>query len=135
LQLKIWQKTGVFRRSQRKLGNSKVTTVSYTRRLEKLEELLRAQGRANSSPLYFSRLPDVEDADALDGLVAADNIRETDRDRVEFIVRTMIDPPETDDAPVLGDQTTPAISGPCGRSEDASKRFSRRLEYPPLGVV
>jgi hypothetical protein len=38
-------------------------------------------------------------SNALDRLVAAGKIKEIDRDRVTFIVRTIIHPPERPDAP------------------------------------
>jgi hypothetical protein len=67
--------------------------VSFTKRLERLEDAIRARGRLDTSPLYF-RLPAGEDKAAeLDRLVTAGKITDRDRDRVTFVVRTIIDPP------------------------------------------
>jgi hypothetical protein len=108
--------------------------MNLAKRLERLEHLYREKGRLGRGPLYCSRRQDEDETAALDRLVAAGKIRETDRDRVTLLVRVMIDPPETGAAPVLGDVTTPAITGPCGRDE-ASKKFYRPIEYQPSGIV
>jgi hypothetical protein len=92
--------------------------MSLSTRLDKLEAAMRGrdggdppdqpwlayrlQDWAEGYPVAFEEwergnLPQFK-ADALDRLVAAGKIREIDRERVTFIVRTIVHPPERPDA-------------------------------------
>jgi hypothetical protein len=95
--------------------------TAFAKRLEKLEELLKA--RSDTGPVYCSRREDETEADALERL-------DVDPDRVVWVVRTYVDPPERSEEPILGEITaTPPISGHCGRTETAERR---ELEYRPI---
>jgi hypothetical protein len=94
--------------------------MSLATRLDKIEAALRALegGESTEEPWLVYRLSDwaegcpvaVEEwemhkipkwkANALDRLIAAEKIRETDRERVTFIVRTIVHPPERPDDPL-----------------------------------
>jgi hypothetical protein len=83
---------------------------SLNRELEQLQKLLRDSGRDEREPIYFSLHDWADDAPttfeeaeaedaisrlmpaALDRLIEAGKITERERDRVIFIVRTIINP-------------------------------------------
>jgi hypothetical protein len=81
---------------------------------------------------------------ALDRLVAAGKIREIDRERVTFIVRTIVHPPEREDAPRRKDRASDLLPGPFsfGGAERGRPRAGPflfvvgfgRSAVPPLGI-
>jgi hypothetical protein len=87
-------------------------TASQNRRLERLEAHVRAaQNREGEFYLCRQLIYDPHEwdidkeeaisrmmADERDRLVAAGEIRDEDRDRVQFIVRIIVDPPKREDA-------------------------------------
>jgi len=94
-----------------------VSAMNLERRLEKVKALANARDNGNVPWLYYELHKWAEgcpvafddgEADAglaryaplaLDALVAAGKIREQDRDRVTFIVRTLVRPPVSLDIP------------------------------------
>jgi hypothetical protein len=105
--------------------------MSLTTRLDKLEAAMRGRDPPNGSwicrrliydPLEWACEEDEAisrmQAYELDRLVAAGEIGETDRGRVAFIIRAIVDPPERPDDPCLRTQREGASS------------FSTRLHSP-----
>jgi len=87
--------------------------MSLTTRLDKLEAAMRGRDPPNGSwicrrliydPLEWACEKDEAisrmKADELDRLVAAGEIRDTDRERVTFIIRAIVCPPERPDDPL-----------------------------------
>jgi hypothetical protein len=90
--------------------------MSLSTRLDKLEAAMR--GRDGGEPpdgawiwrrlIYYPREWEIEEdeaisrikTDELDRLVAAGKIREIDRERATFIVRSIVQPPERPDDPL-----------------------------------
>jgi hypothetical protein len=66
--------------------------ASLSSELETLQKLLRDAGRDEQEPIYFSLDDGAEPEAALDQLIKAGKITGRERDRVGFIVRTIIGP-------------------------------------------
>jgi hypothetical protein len=87
---------------------------NLTKRLDRLERLIRERTVASTHPLYVRDIPEG-----------------VDPSRVVLVVRAYVDPPER------GEETLPEAPKEAAE-EVASKRpdrFSRYIEYPNLGIV
>src|SRR5688500_1203493 len=110
-------------------GNQKSEmAANFARRLERLEQLIRAQNRANEAPLYFRLDANENETAARDRLTTEGKVAERDRERVLFIVRTIVSPSEVDEAPFPA--ATPAEDDIFGADTRRPERFTRALEYP-----
>jgi hypothetical protein len=87
---------------------------NLTKRLDRLERLLRERTAASTSPLYL------RDGDAIPDGIAPE--------RIVWIKRTFVDPPERpeDELPAPTQETAPAV-------ERQQRR--ERLEYPNFGLA
>jgi hypothetical protein len=70
------------------------------RRLDRLEETLKALGRGETDPLYARGSFDEARGDALDRLEVDGQIQARDRGRVTLIYREIIDPPAREEEPL-----------------------------------
>jgi hypothetical protein len=122
-ELSIRQQSNLLGRLRRELGRHRVKANSapdLPSRLDKIETAIQARKSVNETwlvyllsdwaegcPVAFEKweeddIPRLK-ANALDRLVAAGKISEMDRERVTFIVRTIVHPPKWPDGPTQGE--------------------------------
>jgi hypothetical protein len=89
--------------------------ANLARRLDKLERLAHDLLNRRSGPVYLRAEAEVPEG--------------VDPDRVIWIERVLIDPPEQPQ------EQLPVVIEPSPAIEPASPSFSRRLAEPPLGIV
>ena len=88
---------------------------NLTKRLDRVERLLRERAAASTSPLYLRHGQAIPE--------------EIDPARVVFIKRVLIDPPERDE------EELPEIPADVPPQVTAPKNFDRPLLMPELGIV